>query len=251
MVFGENGTPQIFFEGDPGARPRVRPPRGPSSSCDRTQARKQLERPGPTPVRWRPPSESPSSSGRGALRSPDYWTPRKQREDNDMFRRTLWIASAALCVATAAVAGADVRLKRALDDSGLKYLIDNDDDALVEFDVGDNGEITVIAFSDTSSLDGYETRSVWALAYMGTDIPDAMIDDILKENASFKIGAWQVLKKGPVATVVFSCAIPADMGGDDFDTVVRAIVLAVDRFRDRYGSGGLVDLEALMDDDEE
>jgi hypothetical protein len=92
----------------------------------------------------------------------------------------------------------DARVKRALEEEGLKYSIDQDWDFVLSYE-GAEGDRThlVVVNSRTERLGGSEIREVHGVAYLGKPLEKARLEELLEANASYILGAWEV---SPVKT---------------------------------------------------
>jgi len=116
---------------------------------------------------------------------------------------------------------ADGRVRKALDKTELKYMVDNDGDYCLLF----SPEVVYIN-SQTETIGDLEVREVWCRAVKCEDgFSKEELLAMLKKNARVKIGAWQVLSDGKSA--VFQCVVSANASGETLETAVRAVVGSV------------------------
>jgi len=111
------------------------------------------------------------------------------------------IALAALCALAAAGARAeldldlgmgDARVKRAFEEEGLRYRIDDEGIFILTFEgVDEDRTQLVFAMSSTERLGEAEIREIISVAYRGKPISKSQMAELLAENARFKIGAWE------------------------------------------------------------
>lgn len=91
------------------------------------------------------------------------------------------------------VSGEDWRVKRALEEMGMPYRIDEHWRFVLSFE-GVEEERTQLVFveSRTSELDEYEIREIYGLAYSGKPLGKAQLEELLEGNSRYKLGAWEV-----------------------------------------------------------
>ncbi len=88
---------------------------------------------------------------------------------------------------------ADPRVKRQLEQLGIRYDVDRDGDYRVVFELeGDRSQLAFIN-SRTSALGDFEIREIWSVAHVTEEPLDAaMANFLLLQNARLKIGAWEL-----------------------------------------------------------
>lgn len=111
-----------------------------------------------------------------------------------------WGMAAAVAVAAGAgeISREDARVKRALEEEGLKYRIDERWNFLLTFDGMEDGRTHVVVVkSGTERLGGSEIREVYGVGYHGKPLGKAQLEELLEDNARYVLGAWEV---SPVST---------------------------------------------------
>jgi hypothetical protein len=106
----------------------------------------------------------------------------------------------------------DVRVKRLLDQTELKYEIDSDGDFKL-INSFDNGRTQILFVnSNTERFLNMEIREVWSVGYISPTgvIPSTVALDLLRANSKIKLGAWQITKMGGKDVAVFAAKIAAD-----------------------------------------
>lgn len=132
--------------------------------------------------------------------------------------RTLFIGAVIFLTAGLAAAQvgetnkeADPRVKRLLDQAGLKYKIDKDGDFKLINRFDDDRSHMVFINSRTTQLGKMEIREVWSVGYMSDDVmPDAIAKDLLNANAKVKLGGWELRRFSGKEAGVFRAQIAAD-----------------------------------------
>lgn len=89
----------------------------------------------------------------------------------------------------------DSRIKRQLDDLGLKYSITDRGDFKLLFDMGNRRTQMVVVNSNTYQYGGMEIRELLSIAAV-TDTKSAFnqynLFTLLEKNDTYKLGAWQI-----------------------------------------------------------
>ena len=124
----------------------------------------------------------------------------------------------------------DVRVKRALDQVGLKYTVDSDGDFRLNMDVGDGRTQIIFVNTNTETYADFEIREVWSVGYQSTNLFSAKIANRLLENNELtKLGAWQMKKLNGKYTAVFCAKVSATLTGAELQNVLRAIYTNADK----------------------
>lgn len=106
---------------------------------------------------------------------------------------------------------ADPRVKRLLDESGLKYVIDKDGDFKLINSFDNDRSHMVFVNSRTVKLGKMEIREVWSVGYVSDGVmPDAIAKDLLDANAKVKLGGWELRRFSGKEAGVFRAQIAAD-----------------------------------------
>lgn len=111
----------------------------------------------------------------------------------------VWGMAAAVAAAAAGEsAREDARVKRALEEEGLKYRIDENWNFLLTFEgVEEDRTHVVVVKSGTERMGASEIREVYAVGYQGKPLGKAQLEELLEANARYIMGAWEV---SPVET---------------------------------------------------
>ena len=130
------------------------------------------------------------------------------------------------------VANHDARIKKLLDQTELKYEIDEDGDFKLLFEYDDGRSHIVFINSQTESYQGLEIREIWAVGYVppeeGESVPANISENLIRANAQIKLGAWQVQKLGEKEVGVFRAMIAADAGKEVVLDTLRLVGISAD-----------------------
>lgn len=107
----------------------------------------------------------------------------------------------------------DSRIKELLDQTSLKYEIDEDGDFKLLYEYDDGRSHVVFINSATETYGGMEIREIWAVGYMppeeGDRVPSEVSDNLIRANALTKMGAWQIQKMDDQEVGVFRAMVSA------------------------------------------
>jgi len=124
---------------------------------------------------------------------------------------------------------ADARVRRALQQTELKFDTDKDGDYRLHFTFEDKRTQLAFIRSRTSEWGNMEIREVFALGYKGQSrLSQAMLEKLLKDNAVKKSGAWELLEQNGTYAAVFSVKVSADCDSAALETVVRGVAVSAD-----------------------
>ena len=126
----------------------------------------------------------------------------------------------------------DARVKTLLDETDLKYEIDKDGDFKLLFEYDDGRSHIVFVNSGTESYQGMEIREVWAVGYVppedGDKVESKICENLIRANATSKIGAWQVQKMGDKEVAVFRAMIPAASDQQTLTDTLKLVGISAD-----------------------
>ncbi|MEO0079461.1 MAG: hypothetical protein ABIK44_02130 [candidate division WOR-3 bacterium] len=151
-------------------------------------------------------------------------------------RRLLWTAVLALVIVPVAFGqlgsskSGDHRVKKALDELGLKYTIDSDGDFKLTFEFEDGRSQLCFINSGTETFKLFEIREVWAPAYK-TDGPftATVANKLLEDSFKKKLGAWQTMVGSDGSHLaVFAAKIDANCDAQSLHACIKAVVSAAD-----------------------
>lgn len=120
----------------------------------------------------------------------------------------------------------DDRVRRALDELGVKGKIS--DSGIFELEVtwGDGRSQTVFVSSSTEMVGNREVRDVFSAAHGWKDgvIPEVVANRLLEDNGQIRMGAWAKMGK----FVMFLSRVDANADGDTLSKVLKYTAAAAD-----------------------
>lgn len=120
--------------------------------------------------------------------------------------------------------GGDARVRRLLDEVGLKWTLDDEGDFKLHNELTDGRSQLIWVLSNTSDLRQLEVREVWSIAFTSDEPFSAeTARRLLSENTETKVGAWQMRRMGDKYAAVFSAQIAANTDGETLETVIDAV----------------------------
>ncbi len=125
----------------------------------------------------------------------------------------------------------DQRVRRLLDELGLKYDIDGSGDFAVPFTVGEDRSQTIYIDSDTRYVDRLEVRHVWSIGLRSeAPLPADVANALLVYNANVNLGAWQLIREedDEACIAIFLIPIAADTSAKALLSVMHAVGTAAD-----------------------
>jgi hypothetical protein len=127
-------------------------------------------------------------------------------------------------------AKADARVKAALEQLKLKYLIDSDGDFRVTLGVGNQGRTQVVLIrSATEKVGDLEVRDIESPALVTeNDLTAAVANQLLIDSARKRLGAWQVIKGQKNHVVLFCSRIGATTDPATFEQVLLLTAISAD-----------------------
>ena len=130
----------------------------------------------------------------------------------------------------------DARVKRALEEEGLRYRIDEHWNFLLTFEGAEEDRTqVVIVKSGTERLGGSEIREVCSVAYTGKPLGKARLEELLEANARYIMGAWEISpvevdeENGRVQQVRFCMRLDADAPAETLRAAVENTADICDR----------------------
>ena len=126
-------------------------------------------------------------------------------------------------------ASADPRVRRALQQTDLKYDVDKDGDYKLHFTTEDNRTQLVFIESKTEQWGNMEIRVVRAAAYIGkVKLTRTKLESLLRDTARRKSGAWELVEAGDTQMAQFTVKMSADCDPDGLKTVVWGVARTAD-----------------------
>ncbi|MBR6022865.1 MAG: hypothetical protein IK066_10685 [Kiritimatiellae bacterium] len=130
----------------------------------------------------------------------------------------------------------DGRAKRALEEAGLRYRIDEDWRFLLVMDGAEEDRTQLVVVpSRTAWLEDWEIREVSGVGYSGAPLGKKRLLELLEGNARYKAGAWEVSPvetdgdDGPGQQVRFCVKLDADAPSETLRTAVECVAEMCDR----------------------
>lgn len=131
--------------------------------------------------------------------------------------------------------GGDPRVRSALDEAGLRYVLDADEDFQLLFQLGEGRSQVVFINSTTEKVAPFEVREVWTGAYLAkTALPKKVANLLLLDSFNQKVGAWALWpdRSGKVMAV-FTVKIDADTPPEALASAVQAVMVVGDAMERR------------------
>jgi hypothetical protein len=125
----------------------------------------------------------------------------------------------------------DPRVKRMLEVLDLKYSVDGDGDfkVVVKFDDG-RSQLAYIN-SETQSINDFEIRELWSIAYVSKGYLDIdTANTLLMKNHEMKIGSWRLVDAGDNTYLVTFCIqIAANCDPKSFTQSLSLVLRVADK----------------------
>ena len=123
---------------------------------------------------------------------------------------------------------ADARVKKALDNAGVKYQIDRDGDFVVVWKLDEGRSHLVFINSRTTKLENMELRKVWAPAFVVDEVSPNNMRALLELNTQYKVGAWGLKKQGGKYMAIFSLDVSANSAGSALKVFTKVMAITAD-----------------------
>jgi hypothetical protein len=126
---------------------------------------------------------------------------------------------------------ADPRVRNALEQLKIPFIIDDDGDFTAELKVDKGRTQNVLIYSTTQKLDHLEMREIASAAYrVEGDIDAKIAQRLLVSNAQLKMGAWQLDPgKGNIRYAVLSAKIPANASPQEMEDAISVVMYGADK----------------------
>ncbi len=135
----------------------------------------------------------------------------------------------------------DSRVRKALENAGLKYSVDDDEDFRLTFSLGGGRTHLVIVDSNTHKYQGLEFRTVWARGFQADSaesISKKNLQTLLERNEDYKLGSWGLAKGSDGKRFAnFRVMVPADCSSSALNTIVRFVAEVADEI-EKSATGG-------------
>jgi len=126
----------------------------------------------------------------------------------------------------------DSRVKDQLDKTDLKYEIDDDGDFKLLFEFDDSRSHIVFVNSQTETYGDMEIREVWSVGYVSPDEAETVSSDVcenlIRANATAKMGAWQIIKMDDKEVGVFRAMVPANASREVIIDTMKLVGITAD-----------------------
>lgn len=129
----------------------------------------------------------------------------------------------------------DPRVKRMLDALDLKYSIDSGGDFKVVFEFNDGRSQLAYINSDTQSINDFEIRELWSVAYVSEGYLDIdTANTLLMKNHDMKLGSWRLMDVGKNTYLVTFCIqIAANCDPQSLSQSLLLVLRAADEMEER------------------
>lgn len=128
--------------------------------------------------------------------------------------------------ATTLRAEADQRIKKALDELDVKYMIDEDGDYAITITYEAEGRSQLVyVVSETDSIEGFEIRDVFSYAVRDKAPTLEMTSDLMRTSNKSLIGAFEMTSGG---NILYIAKIPANLPPKQLHGIIRAVAAYAD-----------------------
>ncbi|MEO0085319.1 MAG: hypothetical protein ABIK37_01670 [candidate division WOR-3 bacterium] len=130
----------------------------------------------------------------------------------------------------------DPRVRKALNEAGLEFTVDDDGDFKLIRTLDDGRTQLVYINSGTETFKNLEIREVWAPAHKTVgQFPAKVANDLLLDSFRKKIGAWQTMHKESDDSylAVFAAKIDADADAASLSACVKAVAESADEMEEK------------------
>lgn len=128
--------------------------------------------------------------------------------------------------ATTLRAEADQRIKKALDELDVKYVIDDDGDYAITIKYESDGRSQLVyVVSETDSIEGFEIRDVFSYAVRDKAPTLEMTSDLMRTSNKSLIGAFEMTSGG---NILYIAKIPANLPPKQLHGIIRAVAAYAD-----------------------
>lgn len=131
--------------------------------------------------------------------------------------------------------GGDGRVRAALDEAGLRYVVDEDGDFQLLFELEDGRSQVVVINSKVETVGPFAVREVWTGAYKARRyLPKKVANLLLLDSFAHKVGAWAaVANNRREVMAVFTVKIDADTPAEALSSAVHAVTAVGDAMEHR------------------
>lgn len=130
------------------------------------------------------------------------------------------------------------KLKKLMDESGIRYEIDKNGDASIVFNYTDvERKQQVWVGADVNPVGNYKIRKVFSYAYMGETEPDAsVLKAALEHNRELATSRWSInqSKKNGRYFFVLTALVPETADAETLASIIRGVASRADNFQKDY-----------------
>lgn len=127
--------------------------------------------------------------------------------------------------ATTLRAEADQRIKKALDELDVKYMIDDDGDYANTIYEAEGRSQLVYVVSETDSIEGFEIRDIFSYAVRDKAPTLEMTSDLMRTSNKSLIGAFEMTSGG---NILYIAKIPANLPPKQLHKIIRTVAAYAD-----------------------
>lgn len=127
--------------------------------------------------------------------------------------------------ATTLRAEADQRIKKALDELDVIYMIDDDGDYAITIYEAEGRSQLVYVVSETDSIEGFEIRDIFSYAVRDKAPTLEMTSDLMRTSNKSLIGAFEMTSGG---NILYIAKIPANLPPKQLHGIIRAVAAYAD-----------------------
>ncbi len=127
--------------------------------------------------------------------------------------------------ATTLRAEADQRIKKALDELDVKYVIDDDGDYAITIYEAEGRSQLVYVVSETDSIEGFEIRDIFSYAVRDKAPTLEMTSDLMRTSNKSLIGAFEMTSGG---NILYIAKIPANLPPKQLHKIIRTVAAYAD-----------------------
>lgn len=127
--------------------------------------------------------------------------------------------------ATTLRAEADQRIKKALDELDVKYVIDDDGDYAITIYEAEGRSQLVYVVSETDSIEGFEIRDIFSYAVRDKAPTLEMTSGLMRTSNKSLIGAFEMTSGG---NILYIAKIPANLPPKQLHGIIRAVAAYAD-----------------------
>ncbi len=132
----------------------------------------------------------------------------------------------------------DIRVRRVLDQLGLKYSVTDSGSFKLLFDVGDGRSQLAWIDSTTHIYQSLEIREIWSVGYeIKGEIPQGLANKLLRINNSIKLGAWRVFFDGTTSYALFAVHTSASADAASIRSLLELVTTTSDSFEREHAGG--------------